>query len=141
MHGNNSQGSGCSSRPRSQASWARASSCGRASKVPQWCGCGLRLVLKWSGTELNPDRPFYGRPKYNTSRQRWCGFFVWADDEEDEDTEGRAHCETKVDPLKINLGCRVSKLEDELRVLKCWVLGLSFVVMVVLFGNCLGLGK
>ncbi|MED6218387.1 hypothetical protein PIB30_026350 [Stylosanthes scabra] len=138
------QGSGCSSRSRGQSSWARTPSRGRASKVPKWCGCGLRPILKWLGTELNPDRPFYVCPKYNTSRQRWCGFFVWADGGEDEGTEGRANFETKVDPLKINFGNRVSKLEDELRVLKCWVLGLSFVMMVVLFGivgNCLGLGK
>ncbi|MED6118443.1 hypothetical protein PIB30_002696 [Stylosanthes scabra] len=144
MHANNSQGFGCSSRSRGQSSWARTPSRGRASKVPEWCGCGLRPVLKWSGTELNPDRPFYGCPKYNTSGQRWCGFFVWADGGEDEGTEGRANFDTKVDPLKINLGNRVSKLEDELRVIKCWVLGLSFVMMVVLFGivgNCLGLGK
>ncbi|MED6135904.1 hypothetical protein PIB30_051058 [Stylosanthes scabra] len=91
IHANNSQGSGCNSWSRSQSSWARTPSRGRASKVPQWCGCGLRPVLKWLGTVLNPDRPFYGCPKYNTSGQRWCGFFVWADGEEDKGTEGRAH--------------------------------------------------
>ncbi|MED6121476.1 hypothetical protein PIB30_030545 [Stylosanthes scabra] len=67
MHANNSQGSSCSSRSRGQSSWVRTPSRGRASKVPEWCGCGLRPVLKWSGTELNPDRPFYGCPKYNVS--------------------------------------------------------------------------
>ncbi|MED6179886.1 hypothetical protein PIB30_004941 [Stylosanthes scabra] len=87
-HANNSQGSSCSSRSRSQSSWARTPSRERASKVPQWCGSRLWSVLKWSGTELNPDRPFYGCPKYNTSGQRWCGFFVWADGEKDEGTEG-----------------------------------------------------
>ncbi|MED6121899.1 hypothetical protein PIB30_034530 [Stylosanthes scabra] len=91
MHVNNSQGSGCTSRSRSQSSWARTSSRGRRSKVPQWCGYGLRPVLKWSGTELNPNKPFYGCRKYNTCGQTWCGFFVWADDgEEDEGIAGKA---------------------------------------------------
>ncbi|MED6151828.1 hypothetical protein PIB30_086112, partial [Stylosanthes scabra] len=57
MQVNNSQGS--SSRSRTQSAWARTSSRGGGSKLPQWCGCGLRPVLRWSGTELNPDRPFY----------------------------------------------------------------------------------
>ncbi|MED6225809.1 hypothetical protein PIB30_097233 [Stylosanthes scabra] len=142
MQVNNSQGS--SSRSRTQSAWARTSFRGGGSKLPQWCGCGLRPVLRWSGTELNPDRPFYGCPNYNTSGQRWCGLFVWADGEEDEAIARRTQCETKVDPLKINLGWRVSKLEDEIRVLRGWILGLSMVMMVVLFGivgNCLGLSK
>ncbi|MED6188082.1 hypothetical protein PIB30_082607, partial [Stylosanthes scabra] len=63
MQVNNSQGS--SSQSRTQSAWARTSSRGGGSKVPQWCGCGLRPVLRWSGTELNPDRPFYGCPNYN----------------------------------------------------------------------------
>ncbi|MED6163358.1 hypothetical protein PIB30_079105 [Stylosanthes scabra] len=67
-----------------------------------------------------------------TSGLRWCGLFVWADG--DEGMAGRELCETKVDQVKINLGCRVRKLEAEIRVLKCWVLGLSIVMMVVLFG-------
>ncbi|MED6204508.1 hypothetical protein PIB30_009513 [Stylosanthes scabra] len=130
MQVNNSQGS--RSRSRTQSAWARTSSRGGGSKVPQWCGCGLRPVLRWSGTELNPDRPFYGCPNYNV------------DGKEDEAIARRTQCETKVDPLKINLGWRVSKLEDEIRVLRGWILGLSIVMMVVLFGivgNCLGLSK
>ncbi|MED6139661.1 hypothetical protein PIB30_085958 [Stylosanthes scabra] len=119
MQVNNNQESGCSSRSRSS-------------------------ILQWSGTELNPDRPFYGCPNYNTSGQRWCDLFVWADGEEDEGMAGKTQCETKVDQVKINLGCRVSKPEDDIRVLKCWILGLSRVMMMVLFGivrNDLELGK
>ncbi|MED6181238.1 hypothetical protein PIB30_017629 [Stylosanthes scabra] len=68
MQINNNQGSGCSLRSRSQSSWVRTPSRGRGGKVPQWCGCGLHPVLRWLGTELNPDRPFYGCPNYNLSR-------------------------------------------------------------------------
>ncbi|MED6189167.1 hypothetical protein PIB30_093199 [Stylosanthes scabra] len=118
MQLNNSEGSGCSSWSRSQSSRARTPSRGRGGKVPPWCGCGLRPVLRWSGTELNPDRPFYGCPNYNTCGQRWCGLFVWADVEEDEGMAGRAQCETKEDHKKMNLAYRVCKLESEMRVLR-----------------------
>ncbi|MED6124538.1 hypothetical protein PIB30_059820 [Stylosanthes scabra] len=79
MQGNNSQGSGCSSWSRSHSSWVRTSSRGRVSKVLQWCGCGLRPVLRWSGTEQNPDRPFYGCPNYNNMLMTdlWAKM-VWA---------------------------------------------------------------
>ncbi|MED6219683.1 hypothetical protein PIB30_038090, partial [Stylosanthes scabra] len=60
MQLNNSQGSECSSRSRSQGSWVRTPSHGRGARVPQWCVCGLHPVLRWSRTELNPDRLFYG---------------------------------------------------------------------------------
>ncbi|MED6136095.1 hypothetical protein PIB30_052778 [Stylosanthes scabra] len=141
MQGNNSQGSGCSSRSKSHSSWVRTSSRGRASKVPQWCGCGLRPMLRWSGTDQNPDRPFYGCPNYNTSGQRWCGLFSWADGEEDDSMASRAQCDTKLDQVKMNLGFRVSKMEAEIRVLKCWGLGLSLLVVLCFCIIGLGIGK
>ncbi|MED6209420.1 hypothetical protein PIB30_054529 [Stylosanthes scabra] len=119
---------------RSQGSWVKTPTRGRGTKVPQWCGCGFRPVLRWCGTELNPDSPFYGCENYNTSGQRRCGLFVWEDVEEDEVIAGRTQCDTRVDQVKMNLGSRVSKLEAEIRVLKCWGLGFNIVMMVVLFG-------
>ncbi|MED6116732.1 hypothetical protein PIB30_102913, partial [Stylosanthes scabra] len=65
MQVNRSEASGKSSRSRSRNSWARSPGRSRGGKVPQWCGCGMRPVLRWSGTDLNPDRPFYGCPNYN----------------------------------------------------------------------------
>ncbi|MED6170741.1 hypothetical protein PIB30_034008 [Stylosanthes scabra] len=99
---NNRQGSGCSSRSRSQNSWARIPNRGRVCK---------------------------------TSGQRWCGLFAWADEEEDESMNGKALCENSLDQAKMNLGFRVSKVEAEIRVIKCWGLGLIIVMLVVLFGN------
>ncbi|MED6209820.1 hypothetical protein PIB30_058337 [Stylosanthes scabra] len=125
MQLSNSQGSGCSSWSRSQGSWMKTPSRDRVTKVPQWCGCGLRPVLRWSGTELNPDRPFY-------------------DGEEDDNMAGRHQFEAKIDQGKKNLGFRVSKLEDEIRILKCCGLGLSIVMLAVICGiiwNSLGVGK
>ncbi|MED6120265.1 hypothetical protein PIB30_019248 [Stylosanthes scabra] len=144
MQLNNSQGSGCSSRSRSQSSWVKTPSSGRVTKVPQWCGRGLRPVLRWSGTELNPDRPFYGCANYNSSGQRWCGLFVWADREEDDSMARRHQFEAKIDQGKKNLGFRVSKLEDEIRILKCFGLGLSIVMLAMLceiVWNSLGVRK
>ncbi|RYR61074.1 hypothetical protein Ahy_A04g018182 [Arachis hypogaea] len=43
----------------------RSSSQSRASGVPQWCGCGCYPVLRWSTTEANPNKPFFGCPNYN----------------------------------------------------------------------------
>ncbi|MED6179618.1 hypothetical protein PIB30_002443 [Stylosanthes scabra] len=54
-------------------SWVRTSSGDKGSKVPPWCG--LRPVLRWSSTEQNPDKPFYGCPKYNMGKKMkaWHG--------------------------------------------------------------------
>ncbi|MED6160331.1 hypothetical protein PIB30_050522 [Stylosanthes scabra] len=84
MQANTSQASGSSSRSRSHRSWARSPCRVKGGKIPQWCGCGMRPVLRWSGTDLNSDRPFYGCPNYNTSGKQWCGLFVWTDGKEDQ---------------------------------------------------------
>ncbi|MED6146434.1 hypothetical protein PIB30_034455 [Stylosanthes scabra] len=88
MQVNISQESGCSSKSRSHSSWARSPNCDGGRKVPQWCGCGLRPVLRWSTTKMNPDRSFHGCPNYNASGQRWCGLFVWADGKDNEGMVG-----------------------------------------------------
>ncbi|QHO57315.1 Zinc finger GRF-type protein [Arachis hypogaea] len=38
-----------------------------------------RPVLRWSGTDSNPERPFLGCPNYNTMGKKWCGLFLWVD--------------------------------------------------------------
>ncbi|MED6126433.1 hypothetical protein PIB30_078377 [Stylosanthes scabra] len=83
MLGSNSVVSGSCSRSRSHGSLARSPNRARYGKVPYWCGCGMCPVLRWSGTEANPDRLFFGCPNYNTAGKRWCGLFVWADVEEE----------------------------------------------------------
>ncbi|MED6135530.1 hypothetical protein PIB30_047343 [Stylosanthes scabra] len=127
-----SQASGNSSRSRSQSSWAKSPRRSRGGKVPQWCHCGMRLVLRWYGTDLNPDRPFYGCPKYNTSGNQWCGVFEWANCEDDENMVVRAQSETN--PMKMSLGFRVSKLEAEVRGLKIRVFVMGILMMLVLVG-------
>ncbi|QHO20094.1 Zinc finger GRF-type protein [Arachis hypogaea] len=52
---------------RSPSSWnrTRTPTKSRRPGPPEWCGCGCRPVLRWSGTESNPNKPFYGCPNYN----------------------------------------------------------------------------
>ncbi|MED6175645.1 hypothetical protein PIB30_080348 [Stylosanthes scabra] len=128
-----SHGSGNCSRSRSNASFSKSSNRGRFGKVPSWCGCGLRPVLHWSGTELNPERPFYGCPNYNTAGKRWCGLFVWADGDEEDEMDGNNHNKKSAETWKINLGWRISTMEDEIKMLKLWNGVLNFIVLLVFF--------
>ncbi|QHO60252.1 Zinc finger GRF-type protein [Arachis hypogaea] len=70
-----SQGSGSCSRSRSHGSVARNPNRARTGKVPHWCNCGMRPVLRWSGTEANSEKPFFRCPNYNTFGKRWCEHF------------------------------------------------------------------
>ncbi|QHO02181.1 Zinc finger GRF-type protein [Arachis hypogaea] len=92
MLGSSSQGSGNSSRTRSHSGWVKNTHRDRGDrggKVPHWCSCGLRPILWWTGTNSNPERPFYGCSNYNTTGKRWCDFFNWADVEKEEAIVGR----------------------------------------------------
>ncbi|QHO35586.1 Zinc finger GRF-type protein [Arachis hypogaea] len=72
MLGSSSQGLGSSSRARSHGGWVKnahrdkGDRGDRGGKVPHWCGCGLRPILRWFGTDSNPERPFCGCSNYNT---------------------------------------------------------------------------
>ncbi|QHO00882.1 Zinc finger GRF-type protein [Arachis hypogaea] len=89
MLGSSSQDSGSSSRACLHSGWVKNAHRDRGGKIPHWCGCGLRPILRWSETDSNPKRPFYGYSNYNTTGKRWCDFFKWADVEEEEVIVGR----------------------------------------------------
>ncbi|QHN97478.1 Zinc finger GRF-type protein [Arachis hypogaea] len=72
MLGSSSQGSGSSSRSRSHGGWVKNAHRDRGGKVPHWCGCESRAILRWSGTDSNPKRPFYGCPNYNVI---WLNYY------------------------------------------------------------------
>ncbi|RYQ84064.1 hypothetical protein Ahy_B10g102958 [Arachis hypogaea] len=36
-------------------------------------------LLRWSGTDSNPGRPFLDCPNYNTVGKIWCVLFLWVD--------------------------------------------------------------
>ncbi|RYQ92467.1 hypothetical protein Ahy_B09g098701 [Arachis hypogaea] len=111
----------------------RSSSRNRVSGVPQWCGCGCRPVLRWSTTEANPNKPFFGCLNYNINGKRWCGLFVWADIRE-EDLRGRVMSSVDGDQVRVDLAWRIGKIEAEVRTQKMYILVLAlFIVFVVSF--------
>ncbi|RYQ84254.1 hypothetical protein Ahy_B10g103367 [Arachis hypogaea] len=89
----------------------RSSNRSRASGVSQWCGCGCRPILRWSTTEANPNKPFFGCPNYNVSGKRWCGLFVWADIGE-EDLRGRVISTVDGDQVRPGVGTNLRKLAN-----------------------------
>ncbi|RYQ85522.1 hypothetical protein Ahy_B10g105091 [Arachis hypogaea] len=125
MIGSSSQGSGSSSRSRSHGTWARTTNRIRAGKVPQWRGCEMRPILRWSGTDANSERSFF--VLLQTIGKRWCRLFVWAD-EEDEAIVGRVDSARDVDHWKMNLSWTIRNLEADVRVLKIWNCVLSLFV-------------
>ncbi|QHN80162.1 Zinc finger GRF-type protein [Arachis hypogaea] len=74
-----SNAAGSSNNPRSFGSIMRRMNRNREARLPEWCACGSRPVLRWSGTDSNPGRPFLGCPNYNTIGKKWCGLFLWVD--------------------------------------------------------------
>ncbi|CAN1171976.1 hypothetical protein LINPERHAP2_LOCUS29903 [Linum perenne] len=43
------------------------------------CHCRLRASRRISRIEMNPNRKFFGCPRYSSKVDRECGFFVWFD--------------------------------------------------------------
>ncbi|RYR52022.1 hypothetical protein Ahy_A06g026951 [Arachis hypogaea] len=48
----------------------------RDARLPEWCACGSRPVLRWSAMDSNPGRPFVGFPNYNVrgGEGYFCGW-------------------------------------------------------------------
>ncbi|RYR10800.1 hypothetical protein Ahy_B05g079283 [Arachis hypogaea] len=65
MGGGGSTAGGSSVRSPSSWNRTRTQTKNRRLVPPEWCGYGCRPVLRWSGTDLNPNKPFYGCPNYN----------------------------------------------------------------------------
>ncbi|RYR73322.1 hypothetical protein Ahy_A02g007685 [Arachis hypogaea] len=122
-----SNAAGSSNNPRSFGSIMRRMNRNRDSRLPEWCKCGLRPVLRWSMTDSNPGRPFVGCPNYNVSDKKWCGLFMWIDKILEEDM---ITCDGRASPLIDNEEWKM-KLESEVRVLKVGgVLVFVFMLLV-----------
>ncbi|RYR65563.1 hypothetical protein Ahy_A03g011499 [Arachis hypogaea] len=52
----------------------------------QVCFCGLKTLIKKSGTIENLDRLFYACPRYR--KDSYCNYFRWAEDDEYEGLDG-----------------------------------------------------
>ncbi|RYR12790.1 hypothetical protein Ahy_B04g070146 isoform B [Arachis hypogaea] len=133
MRETGSHGAGSSNRSSSTENWRRSTTRSRQGRVPDWCGCGCRPVLRWSGTETHPNKPFFSCPNYNVSKggKTWRGLFVWADCVQEELPERAVSGDDDGD-RKMNFAWRIGKMEANIRNLKfiSHVLGFGFLVVV-----------
>ncbi|RYQ95441.1 hypothetical protein Ahy_B08g090729 [Arachis hypogaea] len=130
MFGGEGEANGSSIRSTSNGYRAKTENRSRATRVPEWCGCGCRPVLRWSGTHSNPNKPFFGCPNYNTIGKRWCGLFVWADVGQ-EAVPAKSESLNYNEEQKMTEGWRLEKLESDVRSQK-FMIKLLFVVISVM---------
>ncbi|RYR28212.1 hypothetical protein Ahy_B01g052330 [Arachis hypogaea] len=106
---------------RSPSSWnrSRTQTKSKRSALPEWCGCGCRPVLRWSSTDSNPNKPFYGCHNNNV------------DSVNEEQVEKSESCG---DEVKINVDWRLRRLEEDVQMQKVMtqLLVLAVCVLTVL---------
>ncbi|QHN88051.1 uncharacterized protein DS421_16g560380 [Arachis hypogaea] len=102
------------------------------------CFCGLKTVIKKSGTADNPNRLFHACPRYQKGSH--CNYFKWVDDDEFEavgvcGTEKDAGADMEVegehDEWRVKVAWKLDALEAEVRALKLLMI-LLFVAVVIL---------
>ncbi|RYQ92846.1 hypothetical protein Ahy_B09g099092 [Arachis hypogaea] len=104
----------------------------RKSVLLEWCGCGCRPVLRWSGIDSNPNKPFYGCSNYNVDKwEEMVRAFVWADSVNEEQVEKSELCG---DEVKMNFDWRFRRLEEDVQMQKVIIqlLVLAVFVLIVL---------
>ncbi|RYR06614.1 hypothetical protein Ahy_B05g073923 [Arachis hypogaea] len=99
----------------------------RRSGVPEWCGCGCRPDLRWSGIDSNPNKLFFSCPNYNVNTGQ---------DEPVEKPEsyGDNH------EVKMNFDWRLGRLEEDVRnkklVNQLLVLVVSVLIVLIVILYC-----
>ncbi|RYR40510.1 hypothetical protein Ahy_A09g046266 [Arachis hypogaea] len=121
-----------SNRSSATENWRGNNVRSRRSVVLEWCDCGCRPILRWSGTESHPNKTFFRCPNYNTSGNNLCGLFVWADSVQDE-VPLKSDEEDEHGGMKMNIAWKVGKLKEDVRNVKLMVqvLGLRVFVLFV----------
>ncbi|XP_057750685.1 uncharacterized protein LOC130969111 [Arachis stenosperma] len=106
--------------------------------------CGLKAVIKKSGTAENPDRLFHACPRYRNDSH--CNYFKWVDND---DYEGVAESGTKkdygaelqvesdYDEWRLKVAWRLDSLEAEVKALKLLIIFLFVVVVINVILCCL----
>ncbi|XP_020960701.1 uncharacterized protein LOC110269739 [Arachis ipaensis] len=124
-HVSQSHGSHASS---SSLRWRRKNS-------DQVCFCGLKTVIKKSGTRENPDRLFHACPRYRKGSH--CNYFRWAEDDDYEGLENLgevktdAQMESDAALLNHNISWRMMTVEAEVKALRMQLyFGLIVVILV-----------
>ncbi|RYR44886.1 hypothetical protein Ahy_A08g041168 [Arachis hypogaea] len=92
MEAGNGGRSGGVSFPSNGSNGSNASMRTKRKTYKESCFCGLKAVIKKSGTTKNPDRIFYACPMYRKSSH--YNYFKWVDDD---DYQGVAESGTKKD--------------------------------------------
>ncbi|RYR62964.1 uncharacterized protein LOC107483656 [Arachis duranensis] len=102
------------------------------------CFCGLKTMIKKSGTAENPNRLFHACPRYRKGSH--CNYFKWVDDDEFEavgvcgtkkDAGADMEVEGEYDEWRVKVAWKFGTLEAEVRALKLLMI-LLFVVVVIL---------
>ncbi|QHN81237.1 uncharacterized protein DS421_20g685130 [Arachis hypogaea] len=128
MMGSESGGSGGRFPSHSHSSYTSSSSMRRRRQNhEETCFCGLKTLIKKSGTSKNSDRLFHTYARYRKGNH--CNFFKWVEENENvavaEDSRGVPKIEGELDidyeDWKVKLAWRISSLEAEVR-------GAGFVV-------------
>ncbi|RYR32190.1 hypothetical protein Ahy_A10g046791 [Arachis hypogaea] len=124
MGGDNTAGG---SSIRSPSSWnqTRTPSKSIRSRLLEWCGYGCWPVLRWSGINSNPNKPFYDCPNYNID----TGNDEQIDKSESSDDDHQ---------VKMNFDWRLRRLEEDVQMQKMvtqllvLVMSVLIVLMVIL---------
>ncbi|XP_015946877.1 mitochondrial import receptor subunit TOM20 isoform X1 [Arachis duranensis] len=145
MMGSGSGGPGGGLPSYSHGSYALSSSMRKRRKNDEeTCFCGLKTLIKKSGTSQNSDRLFHTCPKYQKGSH--CNFFKWVEENKHafvaEGPKGVLETDVKLEidyeNWKVKLARRISSLEAEVRVLKmlmCFMF--TCLIMVILVGALL----
>ncbi|RYR31611.1 hypothetical protein Ahy_B01g056443 [Arachis hypogaea] len=123
MIGTESHVTRSSNRSSSTKNWTRSMTRSRHGRVPEYCGCGCRPVLRWSAIETHPNKFFFGCPNYNmseegylqTSEKKWCDLFVWADCVQEELTK-KVVLGDDDGEIKMNFARRFGKMDANFEI-------------------------
>ncbi|RYR53815.1 hypothetical protein Ahy_A06g029065 [Arachis hypogaea] len=108
------------------------------------CFCGLKAVIKKSGTAKNPDRLFYVCPRYQKNSH--CNYFKWVDDDDyqvaveggaKEDFRTELQVESDYDEWRVKMAWRLGSLEAEVRSLKLLIVFMFVIVVINVILCCL----
>ncbi|RYR50561.1 hypothetical protein Ahy_A07g037180 [Arachis hypogaea] len=141
MMGSGSGGAGRGFPSPSQSSYTSSSSMQRRRQNhEETCFCGLKTLIKKSGTSKNLDRLFHTCARYRKGNH--CNFFKWVEENEDvavaEGSRGVPEMEGELDidyeDWKVKLAWRIGCLEAEVRahrMLLCFMFTIVMLVMLV----------
>ncbi|RYR38173.1 hypothetical protein Ahy_A09g043141 [Arachis hypogaea] len=126
---------------QSHGSHGSSSSLRRRKNSDQVCFCGLKTVIKKSGTRENPDRLFHACPRYRKGNH--CNYFRWAEDNEYEGLEHLGEVKTDAEMesdaafFNHNISWRMMSLEAEVKALRMQLYFRLIVVIVIFMIMCM----